>query len=258
MIVKTDAIVLQTRRFRESSKIVTFYTREFGKISAIARGAIQAKSKFGSALQPMSHVSAVIYRKEGRELENLSAAEPIERYGRLTESLERMSAGYAMIELVNAVMHDEDRSEPMFEALVDALRALNLPDVNETCVVVGFMIRLSMLLGYAIKTEECGICDEPVAVTRSSVAYSLTIGAPLCAEHRETVAYRALGAPAFELLRRLCRIEAEDAAMLDQSMSPAASELQDSLTSFIRFHVDGLRKLKVGNVSGKVLGATTL
>lgn len=254
MIVKTDAVVLQTRRFRESSKIVTFYTREFGKIGAIARGAIQAKSKFGSVLQPMSLVSAVLYRKEGRDLQNLSSAEPIERFGYLTESLERMSAGFAIVELVNAVMHDEDKSEAMFDTLVDALRALNRSDANETFVVAWFMIRLSMLLGYAVKTEECGICAEPIEVTRSSVPYSLTIGAPLCSEHRESIAYRALGAPAFELLREIGRVTAGSAAAMKENL-PAGSELQDALTAFIRFHVDGLRRLNVGNVSGQILGS---
>lgn len=255
MIVKTDAVVLQTRRFRESSKIVTLYTREFGKISVIARGAIQAKSKFGSVLQPMSLISVVFYRKEGRDLQNLSSAEPIARFTHLMESLERLSAGFSIVELVNAVMHDEDRNEQMFETLVQALEALNRPGGNENSVVAWFMLRLSMLLGYAVKTDECGICQEPVETIRSSVPYSLTIGAPLCAEHRESIAYRALSLSAFTLMRDLVRVDAETAARMEENL-PAASELQDAMTSFIRFHVDGLRRLKVGSVSGQILGAS--
>ena len=80
MISTSEAIVLQTRRFSESSKIVTLYTRVHGKQSVIARGALQAKSKFGSVLQPMAFLSTTIYRKEGRDLHNLSAAETIERF----------------------------------------------------------------------------------------------------------------------------------------------------------------------------------
>ncbi|MEP7219243.1 MAG: DNA repair protein RecO, partial [Bacteroidota bacterium] len=124
MIVKTDSIVLRTRKFRESSKIVTLYTREHGKMSVVARGVVRPKSKYGSALQPMAFLSTNVYRKEGRDLHNLSIAEPLERFNVLSSSLERLSAGMAIVEIVEAAMHDEDRNEPLFEALLAALRTL--------------------------------------------------------------------------------------------------------------------------------------
>lgn len=252
MIVKTDAVVLHTLRFRESSKIVTLYTREFGKMSVIARGVVQPKSKYGSVLQPMSHISLVVYRKEGRDLHNMSVAEPIERYGVLMGSLERMTSGMAIVEIVNASMHDEDRNEQIFEALVAALGALNREDADETSVHLWFLVRLANLLGYAVRTDECGICEEPVEPSGESVPYSLSVGAPLCAEHRDAMAYRSLSPAAFDLLRLLSRSEAEEIAW-GRSDPRAVSELVDTLTTFIRYHVEGLRRLKVRNVSAKVL-----
>ena len=252
MIVKTDAVVLQTRRFRESSKIVTLYTREHGKMSVIARGVVGPKSKYGAALQPMAYLNTVIYRKEGRDLQNISVAEQLERFSVINGSLERMTAGLAIVELVNAVMHDEDRNDPLFETLVATLRALNHPDTDEASVQLWFLIRLAVLLGYAVRTEECGVCDEPLVGERESIPYSLTIGAPLCAEHQESIAYRAMSAGAFGLLRKLCSAEIEEAAMLRPG-AQAASELSDALTAFIRYHVEGIRRLKVKAVSAKVL-----
>ena len=69
MIVKTDAIVLKSMRFRETSKIVTFYTRRYGKIAAVAKGARETKNKFGAALEPMTGVNLVFYKKEQRDLQ---------------------------------------------------------------------------------------------------------------------------------------------------------------------------------------------
>jgi DNA repair protein RecO (recombination protein O) len=252
VIVKTDAVVLQARRFRESSKIVTLYTRQHGKMSVIARGVVGPKSKYGAALQPMAFLSTVIYRKEGRDLQNLSVAEQLERFSVINGSLERMTAGLAIVELVNAVMHDEDRNDPLFETLVATLRALNHPDTDESSIQLWFLIRLAVLLGYAVRTEECGICDEPLVGSRESIPYSLTIGAPLCAEHQESIAYRAMSAPAFALLRELCSAEIEEAAIFRPASQPA-SELNDLLTAFIRYHVEGPRRLKVRTVSAKVL-----
>ena len=72
MITKSEAIVLKSMDFRDSSKIVTFYTRSFGKLKGIAKGARQMKSKFGAALEPITRVSLVLYKKEHRDLQLIS------------------------------------------------------------------------------------------------------------------------------------------------------------------------------------------
>ena len=64
MIAKTEAVVLRSMKYRETSRIVSFYTKQFGKISGIVKGARSPKNAFGSALQPMSHVSLVLYKKD--------------------------------------------------------------------------------------------------------------------------------------------------------------------------------------------------
>lgn len=254
MIVKTQAVVLQARKFRESSRIVTLYTREYGKIGVMARGVVRPKSKYGPSLQPMSYITVVIYRKEGRELQNLSVAEPVERFGVLTSSLERMTAGMAIVEIVNAVMHDEDRNEPLFDAVITALELLNREEADPSLVHAWFLIQLATQLGYAIRTDTCGICDEPL-VTDGIVPYSLSVGAPLCAEHRESLAHRPLPADAFVLLCALCQADSDHLPELRPDPR-AALELIDTLTLFIRYHVEGLRRLKVGSVSAKVLDTT--
>lgn len=252
MIVKSDAVVLQTRRFRESSKIVTFYTREYGKMGAVARGVLQPKNKYGSVLQPMAHLSVLIYRKEGRDLHNLSSAETLERYGVLNSSLERMSAGLAILEIVNAAMHDEDRNGELFDLIVAALRMLNDPDADPSGVQLWFHVRLASILGYAIDVEQCGVCGEVFDMSLATLPFNLAIGAPLCREHRESMAYRPVNNECFSILRRLLAAEGEAAARENVSV-PVATELGDLLTSFIRYHVEGLRKLKVRGVSAKVL-----
>jgi DNA repair protein RecO (recombination protein O) len=251
VILQTEAVVLHARRFRESSKIVTLYTREHGKMSVVARGVLQPKSKYGSVLQPMSYLSAVIYRKEGRDLQNLSTAEPVERFGVLMGSLERMTTGMAIVEMVDAAMHDEERNDLLFDLLVTALRGLNDPGSDESSVQLWFLIHLSGILGYAIRTDECGVCDEPFT-PREAIPYSLAIGAPLCAEHRESMAFRSLTLGAFTLLRQLRSAEIEEAITLHPERG-IATELIDMLTTFIRFHVEGLRRLKVRKVSASVL-----
>ena len=65
-IAKTEAIVLKSMKYRETSKIVTFYTKQFGKITGLVKSARSAKNKFGSSLNLFSHIELVIYKKEGK------------------------------------------------------------------------------------------------------------------------------------------------------------------------------------------------
>ncbi len=252
MIVTTDAVVLQTRRFRESSKIVTLYTRELGLTSVVARGVMQPKSQSGAVLQPMGHISVVIYLKEGRDLQNLSSAEEKERYGRLLEDLERMSAGLAIVELVKASMHDAERNEPLFEALVDSLRMLNRPETVAQNVVLWFIARLAALLGYALATEHCGVCHQSVGVGES-VPFSVAVGAPLCNDDRDSAGYVPLRREIYELLRSVCNRPLPEVAAMPSSQQSRTAVLE-LLTSFIRYHVDGLRRLNVNHVALKLLG----
>ena len=254
MIEETEAIVLGTRRFSESSKIVTLFTRNLGKIGVVARGAMRPKNKFGAALQSFSYVDTVIYVKEGRELQNISSAESVRRFSKISSSLERMSAGLEIVELVNASIHGEDRNEELFDAIVAALDALNDPETEPSLVSLWFMNRLANVLGYGVRTEGCGVCDEEAdLIAEKGAAYSIAAGAPLCAEHRDAVGYRMIPSDSFTLLRLLGQSEAKEAGKFEASQK-SLMELHDVLISFLRYHVDGLRRLRAGEVAAAMFG----
>ena len=67
-IVHSDAIVLRSIDYGETSRIVTLFTRERGKIGVMAKGARANRSRFGSTLEPLSHINVVLYYKPGRDL----------------------------------------------------------------------------------------------------------------------------------------------------------------------------------------------
>src|SRR5438067_13695357 len=72
-LVTTPAIVLQTYRYSETSKVVRLATRDLGVQSAIAKGALRPKSRFGAGLELLSEGVAQLYFREARELHTLGA-----------------------------------------------------------------------------------------------------------------------------------------------------------------------------------------
>ena len=98
-VYKTEAIVLKQMPLGETNRIITFYTRAFGKIAAVARGVRRPGSKFGGNLEILNHVEASIAR--GRSLDNVNECVVIDSYKYLRQNLTSIAEGIYIAELVD-------------------------------------------------------------------------------------------------------------------------------------------------------------
>ena len=87
-LTTTRAVILHTYRYSETSKILRLMTYELGPCSALARGALRPKSRFGGLLEPFVEGQATLYTKRGSGLHTLSSFEPIGEYRQLGVSLD--------------------------------------------------------------------------------------------------------------------------------------------------------------------------
>jgi len=257
MIAKTEAIVLRTMNFRDTSKILTLYTKDFGRVSVIAKGARDFKSKFGSALQPMSHVVAVFYRKEHKELHLLSQCDVMRRYPRLSEEMERLGAGMRVIEMVGGVTHAEERNEELFGTIVDALGAIDSVAKNPGNVVYAFEVRLSGILGFRPNFHGCAHCGAAMderTVGTNGAELRLSQGGVVCAGcSSERLTEGRISAPALRILQRFQALSDFSAActiMLDPRVK---EEVGGILRRYLQSHVDGLQNLKAESVLAAIM-----
>lgn len=248
MIHKIEAVVLHARRYGDTSRIITLYSRDKGKVAAIARGASRPKSRLAYVLQPMSSISAVISVKEGRELHTLSSAETHHRFICLSESVDRISAGLAMIELVNAVTIDHDPNPPLYDMLVAGLAGLGNVALHVHGVHAWFLSRLPDVLGYGLQTAQCVVCREPFARMGSAIRFCLSLGGPVCSEHERSVPWIPVDNGAFATLHSI--LGSPTNQIWSRPVLPSCfAELHDLLLGFLRCHVDGMRWLRVGGVT---------
>lgn len=184
MIVKTEAIVLKSMNYRDTSKIVTFYTRSFGKLKGIAKGARQMRSKFGGALEPLSQVALVFYRKEQRELHLISQCDSVTTYKNIPTDLDRMSVALSVLELVNQLSHDEEANERLFSLIVDTLNAVENSAKNPINLFYAFELRCAAILGFSPDFGHCFSCGRSIhdAEADGSVILHLAKGSALCSE----------------------------------------------------------------------------
>ena len=72
---KTEAVVIHTIKLGEADKIATLFTKELGKIKAVAKGARRIKSRFGSSLEPFTHINTTLFEKGNYNLLRIRQAD---------------------------------------------------------------------------------------------------------------------------------------------------------------------------------------
>ncbi len=149
MLVQTEGIVLRSMPYRETSKLITLYTRELGKITIIARGGQSIKSRFGSTLQLLSHVQAVIFSRPTRSIQVLSDCSHLTIYSTIKEDLEKLAVGQRICELVLQITQEGQRSFELFQLLVNVLTALDNPKSNGLVLKLYFQLQFTEELGFA-------------------------------------------------------------------------------------------------------------
>lgn len=231
MIVRTDAVVLRSFRYGETSRIVSLFTRTHGKVAVLARGARAAKSRFGGTLQPASYVQVVFSEKASRTLQTLREASYVERFPALTDELARGSAALRMVELVNALLQDEEVQPGVFTLLVACLDGLNRTTERVENAQGFFELRLASLLGFAPQFAR----EAVAALPEHGGALMLETGeidaAPLAAAHRR--ASRA----ALRAFSVFARADLEDALRWPLAEAEAAEALR-LVEAFVAFHAE--------------------
>lgn len=152
-IIKTEAVVLRTKIYRDKSKLITLYTKSNGKLKTIAKGVRDVKTRWGGVLQPMAYLNTMIYYKENRGLHLLSGAEYISPFRSVYDSTEKMNAGFRIIELLDKTTEEDHEINGLFELLTSTLNLLNDATKNFVNLLFNFEFRLAKLLGFGINLD---------------------------------------------------------------------------------------------------------
>lgn len=157
MIAKTEAVVLKSIPYSETSLIVSAYSRELGRISLMARGARRPRSKFGSALQTMSHIQGVIYYKEGRDIFPLNEASLVHRRRNLVRDLGKIAVGLRVVELVRGLTQEHDSNADIFNLLVQTLDHIDSTHDRVFNVLLYFQLKLATCLGIEPNIDKASV-----------------------------------------------------------------------------------------------------
>jgi DNA repair protein RecO (recombination protein O) len=204
---KALGLVLRTTDWSESSRIATLWTRELGKVRAVAKGGRRLRSAFESALDLLTVCSIVLLRKSSGGLDLLTEARVVRRFPGPRRDLKALYAAYYVAELLADWTEDGDPHPGLFDEALACLAELGEAGAcgaDWRPRLLRFEAVLLCELGYAPVLEECAGCAAP-AEGGPGLAFSPEAGGVLC---RRCQAGRReqripLSGPAWEALRRL-------------------------------------------------------
>src|SRR5881296_1026229 len=120
----TEAVVLRSIRFGEADRVLHLYSREGGRLGAVAKGIRKTKSRFGARLEPLSHVDLMLHQGSG-ELQTVTGVELVRPHSAAREDYYRLSVGLIGAEAMLRLFTEQEANERAFTALTRFLDVLD-------------------------------------------------------------------------------------------------------------------------------------
>jgi len=184
--LNSQAIVLRTFDFGESDRIVSLYTMDFGRLRAIAKGAKRSRKRFGSALEPFTHIEAFFADRETRGLARLERCTIVAAFQGIAEDVRSAVFGSYVLELIDTLTPEREQHAPVFSLLRFFVGLLNSGGFREELLRL-FELRLFALLGYQPQFLRCVACGESFQLQRR-YKFSVQRGGIVCPACQDRIA----------------------------------------------------------------------
>ncbi len=174
--IKTQAFILKTQVYRDTSLLGDFYTRDHGRIKGVIKGIRDTRARFGSTLEPFSLNEILFYKKKRSDLHLVTQVDLLNLYSDVREDLERLAYASYMSELVAELVQGEEPGHEIFDLLQDGLQFLSSGASVKRCARI-FELKLMDALGFAPQTKGCTLCG---AEASEAYFFNAAIGGVHC------------------------------------------------------------------------------
>jgi len=173
----SEALLLRKAPYGDADYILSIFTKDFGKISGIAKNAKKSMKRFGARLEPFVHFR-VMFKDSAKELRFLEDTETIQVFQNFIEDVELFALGSLMLETTDALIPKESPNEELFELLIEALSNLNSKR-SPLPIVLQFQLQALSISGYEPSIDTCAKCERPI---EGDSYFSINGGGSVCFE----------------------------------------------------------------------------
>lgn len=180
-IISTEAVVLNTYDFSNTSKIVVLYTQKLGKISALIKAGRDKNSKIGRTADILNLISIVLYNKDVREVQLLTQADMVAFFGNIREDYDSLLHAHAVLELFQYLVKEHEENQRLYAGLRKILYRFDQKAEPPPVTFLRFFIFFIELAGYELSTEFCSNCGRTADHTKDEAGLNNTAGV-LCSD----------------------------------------------------------------------------
>jgi DNA repair protein RecO (recombination protein O) len=177
---KSAAVVIGSFPLGESDRVVTFYSRDFGKLRGVARAARRLRSRFGGALELFTLGQLVFFDTGRSDLVRVDHFDVVRPHARVRDDLDRLAQAAWVVECMARLTADRDPHVGLFALLVRALSALDGGRPPRR-VAIAFGVRCIEALGHRLRMDGCVGCARRVVAGAAPVAVDVEAGGVVCA-----------------------------------------------------------------------------
>jgi DNA repair protein RecO (recombination protein O) len=223
--LRDDAVVLRTFKSGEADRVVVLWTRHYGKVRVLAKGIRKATSRLGGNLETLAYVNVDLVKTRGE----FYIARHVAHRERLTtlRASYAINAGYAVVEVMDAIPSDDVADEDIFDLLTRVLLTLDDETYDPMLVPSSFYFKLLALDGSGPVVDVCVNCERDVPL----VAFDAEVGGTLCADCRSGT---SISPDALELIRRI--MSGDLASVLREGSPAGAGEVMAIALESIEAH----------------------
>ncbi len=234
-LLKSEAIILDSIRWKETSKIVSLFSREWGIIKVIARGIYRNKSTFAGKLESLNRVEVVINSRSSRSLQILTEADVIDSFNNIRPDLQRLPYALAILELIRQTIRESHLDSIFYDfiiVLLDAIKTAKSPAI----IFIYFLLKLVSFLGFKPNLGQCQVCEnQPPS---EIVYFSLEKGSIFCRDCAEgATMLRKIKSEDLDVLRKLQKHPHRQIGEFEVKDIPAQYFI-NLLVDYLNFHTE--------------------
>jgi len=157
--IRAVGVILRHSDFGEADRLLTIFTREMGKVRALAKGVRKTRSRKAGHVEPFTKANLQLAR--GRDLLILTQAEAIDVYANLREDLILLGYAAYIIELLDRSTYDEEENRPLYDLITRSLTRLDRGD-DPNLVTRYYELRLLDYIGFRPQLFTCTQCKKEI------------------------------------------------------------------------------------------------
>lgn len=227
---KDEAFVLFKRAYGESDRIIRLFTRSWGKITVIAKGANKSQKRFMNALEPFNYLNVEYFEKQGRGMARLENADIIETNDGIERSFSKSCVASFFTELVDRLTKEREPHETLFLTLRGLLKSVKDREFVYSDVLY-YQFQILNLMGFMPNLDSCVYCGATVPEDQK-IYFSKQRGGILCRKCSTSIPgtrYSQFVIPNLVLIKN------QEGVPLSIGFK---SQVQDMLEGFMSYHLD--------------------